>query len=73
MPTTEESSEGQPSGSREDRLTQLKQPAPLDFEEINLAYSLRDGGKRKSCTLGFSNVWKRGVSESEAVFFFVFN
>ena len=37
MPTTEGSvEEGQPSGSREDRITQLKPPAPLDFEAINL-------------------------------------
>lgn len=40
MPTTEGSAEGgQLSGSREDRITQLKPPAPLDFEAINLADS----------------------------------
>ena len=40
MPTTEGSvEEGQPSGNREDRITQLKPPAPLDFEAINLADS----------------------------------
>ena len=40
MPTTEGSAEeGQPSGSREDRITQLKPPAPLDFEAIDLADS----------------------------------
>ena len=41
MPTTEGSAEeGQPSGSREhDRTTQLKPPAPLDFEAVNLADS----------------------------------
>ena len=40
MPTTEGSAEeGQPSGSREDRITQLKPPAPLDFEATNLANS----------------------------------
>ena len=40
MPTTEGSAEeGQPSGSREDRITQLKPPAPLDFEATNLADS----------------------------------
>ena len=40
MPTTEESAEeGQPSGSREDRITQLKLPAPIDFKAINLADS----------------------------------
>ena len=40
MPTTEGSAEeGQPSGNREDRITQLKPPAPLDFEAINLADS----------------------------------
>lgn len=33
----EGSAEGQPSGSREDRLTQIKPPAPLDFQAINLA------------------------------------
>ena len=40
MSTTEGSAEeGQSSGSREDRITQLKPPAPLDFEAINLADS----------------------------------
>jgi len=40
MSTTEGSAEeGQPCGSREDRITQLKLPAPLDFEAINLADS----------------------------------
>ena len=40
MPTTEESAEeGQSSGSREDKITQLKPPAPLDFKAINLADS----------------------------------
>ena len=42
MRTTEGSAEGgQLSGSREDRITQLKPPVPLDFEAINLA----DSGK----------------------------
>ena len=37
MPTTEGSAEeGQPSGSREDRITQLKPAEPLDFETVNL-------------------------------------
>ena len=31
--------ERQPSGSREDRISQLKMPAPLDFKAINLADS----------------------------------
>ena len=40
MPTMEGSAEeGQPSGSREDRITQHKPPVPLDFEAINLADS----------------------------------
>ena len=40
MPTSEGSAEeGQSCGSREDRITQLKPPAPLDFEAINLADS----------------------------------
>ena len=40
MPITEGSAEeGQPSGSREDRIIQLKPPAPLDFEALNLADS----------------------------------
>jgi len=40
MPTTEGSAEeGQLSGSREDRITQLKLPGPLDFEAIDLADS----------------------------------
>jgi len=42
MPTTEGSGEeGEPNGRREDRITQLKPPAPLDFEDINLADSWR--------------------------------
>ena len=40
MPNTEGSAEeGQPSDSREDRISQLKMPAPLDFKAINLADS----------------------------------
>ena len=40
IPPTEGSAEkGQPSSSREDRISQLKLPAPLDFETINLAES----------------------------------
>ena len=40
MCTTEGSAEeGQLSGSREDRITQLKPPAPLNFETINFADS----------------------------------
>ena len=40
MPRPGESlDEGQPSGSTEDRISQLKLPAPLDFEAINLAHS----------------------------------
>ena len=40
MPTTEGSAEkGQLSGSREDKITQLKPPVPLDFKAINLADS----------------------------------
>ena len=40
MPTTEGSAKGgQPSGRREDRVTQLKPPALLDFTAINLAGS----------------------------------
>ena len=40
MPSMEGSAEeGQPSSSREDRITQLKPPAPLDFEATNLADS----------------------------------
>ena len=40
MPTMEGSAEeGQPSGRREDRITQLKPPASLDFYAINLADS----------------------------------
>ena len=40
MPTTEGSAEeGQAIGSREDRITQLKPPAPFDFDAINMADS----------------------------------
>ena len=42
MPTTEGLvEEGQPRGRREDTTTQLKLPAPLDFEAINLAESCK--------------------------------
>ena len=59
MPTTEKSAEeGQPSGSREDRKAQLKPPAPVDFEAINLAGSWERWRQEVELYMDF-NVWQR--------------
>ena len=57
MPATEGSAEeGQPSGRREDRITQLKPPAPLYFEALDLADMLEEMEARSRIVHGFSDV-----------------